>query len=91
MLEIPLRKIFGDFVIYIVCRVEYIFIKRYNHFIKIYERRNVMGRGEDTTTYGDATPWLQPGTPLGDLLIEITTGRPPKKKSDEEDSEDDKD
>lgn len=54
-------------------------------------RRNVMGRGEDTTTYGDATPWLQPGTPLGDLLIEILTGRPPKKKSDEEDGEDDKD
>ena len=24
-------------------------------------------RGEDTTTYGDATPWLQPGTPKGDM------------------------
>lgn len=40
-------------------------------------------RGEDTTTYGDATPWLQPGTPLGDLLIEIVTGRPPKKKDND--------
>lgn len=27
-------------------------------------------RGEDTTTYGDCTPWLQPGTPLGDRYIE---------------------
>ena len=30
-------------------------------------------RGEDTTTYGDATPWLQPGTPKGDLFI-LTEG-----------------
>ena len=27
----------------------------------------ITNRGEDTTTYGDATPWLQPGTPKGDL------------------------
>ena len=49
-----------------------------------------MGRGEDTTTYGDVTPWLQPGTPLGDKLIEILTGRSPK-SSDDEDGEDDED
>lgn len=33
----------------------------------------ITNRGEDTTTYGDATPWLQPGTPKGDLLI-LTEG-----------------
>ena len=49
-----------------------------------------MGRGEDTTTYRDVTPWLQPGTPLGDKLIEILTGRSPK-TSDDEDGEDDED
>lgn len=33
----------------------------------------IINRGEDTTTYGDATPWLQPGTPKGDLFI-LTQG-----------------
>ena len=51
---------------------------------KKWERKidKITCRGEDTTTYGDVTPWLQPGTPLGDFLIEILTGRPPEKKGD---------
>lgn len=31
-------------------------------------------RGEDTTTYGDFTPWLQPGTPKGDIFIQTQGG-----------------
>ena len=31
---------------------------------------NLTCRGEDTSTYGAAFPWLQPGTEKGDLLNE---------------------
>ena len=31
----------------------------------------ITNRGEDTTTYGEATEWLQPGTPKGDLYLEL--------------------
>lgn len=31
----------------------------------------ITARGEDTTTYGEATEWLQPGTPKGDLYLEL--------------------
>ena len=31
----------------------------------------IVSRGEDTTTYGEATSWLQPGTPKGDRYLEI--------------------
>lgn len=47
-------------------------IKWIKHVEKIKIHDPLTMRGEDTSTYGEATDWLQPGTPKGDIYARIT-------------------
>lgn len=47
-------------------------IRWIKHVEKIKIHDPLTMRGEDTSTYGEATDWLQPGTPKGDIYARIT-------------------